>query len=110
MPAHRYVEEISSVAVTPEVNLREHATHTSQPSMNKAAHSGFETQRRNHQKSKTGVSVAPQKRLISSKIKKKNRNSLTQLRGVNGPLGSVHTERFRVSLTSATSKYEKCNC
>ena len=27
---------------------------------NKAVHSGFETQRRLHQKSKTGVSVAPQ--------------------------------------------------
>ena len=28
---------------------------------NKAAHSGFETQRRRHQKSKTGVPVAPKK-------------------------------------------------
>ena len=37
-------------------------------SKNKAAHSGFETQRRRHQKSKTGVSVAPQKGLMSSKI------------------------------------------
>ena len=80
MPAHRFVEEISTVAmlaakrlagVTPEVNLREHETHTSQPSMNKATHSGFETQRRHHQKFKTGVSVAPQKTLISSKIKKR---------------------------------------
>ena len=32
------------------------------PSVNKAAHSGFETKRRRHQKSKAGVSVAPQKR------------------------------------------------
>ena len=30
------------------------------PSMNKAAHSGFETQRRLHQKSEIEVSVAPQ--------------------------------------------------
>ena len=29
---------------------------------NKAAHSGFENQRRHHQKSKTGISVVPQKR------------------------------------------------
>ena len=29
------------------------------PSANKAAHPGFETQRGHHQKSKTGVSVAP---------------------------------------------------
>ena len=42
-------------------------THTSHQSINKAAHSGFETQRRRHQKSKTGVSVAPQKGLLSSK-------------------------------------------
>ena len=69
MSAHRYMEEISlaailannrSTGVTPEVNLRGHVTHTSLPSANKAAHSGFETQRRCHQKSKTGESVAPQ--------------------------------------------------
>ena len=34
----------------------------SPPRWNKAAHSGLETQRRRHQKFKTGVSVAPQKR------------------------------------------------
>ena len=37
-------------------------------SVDKAVHSGFETQRRRHQKSKTGVSVAPQKGLMFSKI------------------------------------------
>ena len=31
-------------------------------------HPGFRTQSRRHQKSKTGVSVAPQKELMSSKI------------------------------------------
>ena len=31
------------------------------PSANKAAYFGFETQRKHHQKSKTGLSVAPQK-------------------------------------------------
>ena len=36
------------------------------PSANKAAHSGFETQRRHHQKSKTEASVAPQKGLVFS--------------------------------------------
>ena len=35
--------------------------------VNKVAHSGFETQRKHHQKSKTGVSVAPEKGLMSSK-------------------------------------------
>ena len=54
--------------VAPEVNLIECLTHTPPPSVNKAAHSGFETQRRNHKKSKTRVSVAPPKGLMSSKI------------------------------------------
>ena len=62
MPAHRYVEEISSAAmlaakrsagVAPEVHLRECVTYTPLASVNKAAHSGFEIQRRRHQKSKT---------------------------------------------------------
>ena len=56
------------VGVTPEVNLDEHVTHTPPPSVNKAAYSGFEAQRRCHQKSKTGVSVAPQKDLCSPKF------------------------------------------
>ena len=52
MPACRYVEENGSAAmlaakrsvgVAPEVNFREHVTHMPPPSMNKAAHSGFET-------------------------------------------------------------------
>ena len=76
MPARRYVGKISSVAmlaakmsagVAPEMNLKEHVTCMPMPSANKAAHSGFETQRRHHQKSKTGVSVVPQKELMSSK-------------------------------------------
>ena len=56
-----------SAGVAPDVNLREHVTHTPLPSVNKAAHSGFETQRRRHQKSETGASVAPQKD-VSTKI------------------------------------------
>ena len=43
-------------SVTPEVNLREHISCMSPPSTNKAAQSSFKTQRRHHQKSKTGVS------------------------------------------------------
>ena len=39
--------------------------------VNKAVHSGFETPRRRHQKSKIGVSVVPQKGLMPSKIFKK---------------------------------------
>ena len=60
--------------VTPEVNIRERVTHTPPPSMNKAAHFGFETQRRHHQKSITGASVAPQKGLLSSTIFFKKNN------------------------------------
>ena len=66
MPGHSQVEEISSAAilaakrlvcVTPKVNLRECVTHMPPPSANKAANSGFESQGRHHQKSKTGVSL-----------------------------------------------------
>ena len=76
MPAHRYVEEIRlaamltakrSAGVAPEVNLRECVTYMPPLSVNKAAHSGFENQRRCHQKSKTGASVDPQKGVMSSK-------------------------------------------
>ena len=56
-----------SAGVAPEVNLRGHISHIPLPSVNKTAHSGFETQRRCHQKSTTGVSVASQKGLMSSK-------------------------------------------
>ena len=43
-----------SAGVTPEVNLKENVTHTPLPNVNKAAHSGFNTQRRHHHKSKEG--------------------------------------------------------
>ena len=62
------VKDQRSAGVTPEVNVRELVTCTPSPSMNKVDHHTFETQRRCHQKSKTGVSVAPQKGLMSSKI------------------------------------------
>ena len=57
MPAHRYMEEIGLAAmlatkrlagVAPEVNLGECVAHTPLSSVNKVAHSGFETQRRHH--------------------------------------------------------------
>ena len=52
MPTRRYVEENGLAAmlatnrlagVTPEVNIREHVTYMPLPSVNKAAHSSFET-------------------------------------------------------------------
>ena len=45
--------------VTPEVNLRECISNMFLSCVNKAACSGFENQRRCHQKSKTEESVAP---------------------------------------------------
>ena len=91
MPGCRYVEEIGlatmlmakrPASVTPEGNLREHVTHTPLPSANKAACSGFEAQRRCHQKSKTGVSVARKKDLCPPKIKRKSLSRLFErLRG-----------------------------
>ena len=81
MPGHRFVREIGSVAmlaaeglagVTPEVNLGEHITHTPKPSMNTAAHSRFENHRRRPQKSKTGISVAPEKGFMSLNYFNKN--------------------------------------
>ena len=56
--------------VAPEVNLRECISHMPLQSSNKASHSGFETQRRCHQKSKTGVSVAPKMDMCPTKILK----------------------------------------
>ena len=44
-----------SAAVAPEVNLRECVTCTPLPSLNKAARSGFETQRRRHLKENVEV-------------------------------------------------------
>ena len=44
--------------VASKVNV-ERGTRTPPLSVNKAGHSGFETQRRHHQKSETGVSVTP---------------------------------------------------
>ena len=82
MPAHRYVEEDKlaaipatkrSAGVTPEVDLGEHVTHMPPSSVNKATHSGFETQRRCHQKSKTGGYQWPHKKDLCLQKKFKNK-------------------------------------
>ena len=70
MLGRKYVEEISSstmlvtkrlAGVTPEVNFRQSVMCMPLPSSNKAAHYGFETQRKHDQMSKTRVSVAIRK-------------------------------------------------
>ena len=60
-----------SAGVIPEVNLWECTSYMPPPCANKATHSGFETQRRHDQKSKTGVSVAPYKNMCPPKMFKK---------------------------------------
>ena len=50
------------------VNVRKCVTHAPPSSANKAAHSGFETQRIHCPKPKTGLSVATQRGLMPSKI------------------------------------------
>ena len=59
---------IQSAGVAPEVNLRitQVRKHASDPPC-------FETQGRCHQKSKTGVPVAPRKGLMSSKNKEQKK-------------------------------------
>ena len=57
---------IQSAGVTPEVNLR-NSLHAGDKACKRVIHPGFETQGRHCQKSKTGVSVAPRKGLMSSK-------------------------------------------
>ena len=59
--------------VAPQVNLRERISRTLLLSTNKTAHSGFETQRRRHWKSKTGVSVTTQMDMCPTKIKNKTK-------------------------------------
>ena len=46
--------------------------YISLPSANKVAHSDFETQRRCHQKSETGVSVAQKLTCVHQNLKKKH--------------------------------------
>ena len=59
-----------SAGVTQEVNLR-NPLHTGDKACKRGNYPDFETQSRHHQKSKTGVSVAPQKRTDAlQKIKK----------------------------------------
>ena len=42
----------------PELNFRQCISHMPPPSVNKAAHSGFKTERKSHQNCKTEVSIS----------------------------------------------------
>ena len=61
---------IQSAGVAPEVNLS-NSLHAGDKAPKRGIHPGFETQGRHCQKSKTGVSVAPRKGIMSSKKTKK---------------------------------------
>ena len=76
-----------SAGVAPEVNLRECIICKPLSRANKAAQSGFETQRRHQWKSKTWVSVALQKRVMSSKFFLKKKNIIIFCHFV--PLGTI---------------------
>ena len=81
MPLHRYTKEKNGLAImlaanklqdlTPEVDIEEHVIHIPLTSVYQTAHSGFETQRKHHQKTKTGISVVPINLLCPSKNFKK---------------------------------------
>ena len=65
------VASVQSAGVAPEVNLRI-TTGKKLCKSKKGMNPGFETQGRHHQKSKTGVSVAPRKGLKIFFLKKMN--------------------------------------
>ena len=65
-----------SAGVAPKMNLRECTSHTPPPNANKAAHSGFEIQRRYHQKSKNAGICGPTKGYVSNKNLKKRKKSV----------------------------------
>ena len=71
------------------LTLRECASCTPLPSLKKAAHSCFETQRRCYQKSKTGVSVAPSKDMFHQIFLKKQHSRLVNLIYFDGHQMSV---------------------
>ena len=58
--------------VAPEVNLKDHTSYTPPASANKVAHSGLETQRRCHQKLKTGYRWPHKRTRVYQKFKKKS--------------------------------------
>ena len=62
-------------------NLRERILCMPLQSSNKAAHSGFETQRRCHQKSKTGVPVAPKMDMCPTNFFLKKKQKKLSFRG-----------------------------
>ena len=66
---------IQSAGVAPEVNLR-NSLHAGDKAHKQGIHPSFETQGRRHQKSKTGVSVAPLKGLTSSKNLEEQKETL----------------------------------
>ena len=73
MPAAMLVTK-RSAGVALEVNIREGVTCMSLPSLNEAAHSAFESQRRCHQKSKNRGISGPKRTYVLQLFLKKGYN------------------------------------
>ena len=84
-------------------------THTPRPSVNKAAHCGFEIQGRRHQKSKTEISVAPQKGHVFQKFYLKN-FQITPLEGnkrvIDGYASLRRTMSKSCTINQSTEKHK----
>ena len=92
------------LCVTPEVNSRECTSRTHVPSENKTAHSGFETQRRYHQKYKTGVSVAPRKGRMSFKKNLKKESLIFRIVCLSLELSTLILSRSEKRIPFRTSR------
>ena len=112
---------IQSAGVAPKVNLR-NSWHTGNKACKQGIHPGFETQERSHQKSKTGVSVAPQKGLMCSKNLEKKRfpgrfcwnlpdvNDLAKIIGFTSEMNAFFTDKkthISINLISFRKNYLK---
>ena len=100
----------SSAYVAPEVNPRESTLHLPLQKAKKAGHSLFETQRRPHQKPKTGILVAPpppQKDMCLPKTvnKKIGKFGDTKIKCKTSPNQVILNIRSNFGIVSHTIKY-----
>ena len=91
---------IQSVGVTPKVNHR-NSLYAGNRASKRGIHPDFETQERYHQKSKTGVSVAPRKGLVSPRF-------FFKKKGVTPPLMLLQT--ISVVVKMITLAFGRLNC
>ena len=70
----------------------------------KGIHLGFETQGRRHQKSKTGLSVTPQKEMCPSKIKTRMHSSKMHTVRCSGTESQTGVKHYLSATTVADGK------